>query len=95
VNQAARARKKAFITKEMMRMIRKKVLFPKGKQINWRELREIGLQELASARLKPNDEVQHDRVRDEGRESDRDVDEGHGGGFYERMVHGCLLMAQD
>lgn len=52
-------------------------------------------QELASARLKPNNKVQHNGVRGEGRKCDRDIDEGHGGGFYVWMIHRCLLMAQD
>ena len=52
-------------------------------------------QTLASTRFKSNEEVKHDAVHNDGCNSNRDVDEGHGDGFNEWMVHCCLLMTQD
>ena len=50
---------------------------------------------MASTLLKPNEEVQDNGVGRERYESDRDIDEGHRGGFDEWVVHRCFLMTQD
>ena len=95
MNHEARARKYAFITNAVVKITRKKILFSKHKSINSGEIPWVNPQELASARLKPNKEVQHNGVYGDGCKGNRNVDKGHGGGFYEWMVHRCLLMTQD
>ena len=52
-------------------------------------------QKLTSTLLKPNEEVQDSGVGRECYESDRDIDEGHCGGFNEWVVHRGFLMTQD
>lgn len=71
------------------------MLFRKCEPINQEETFGRNSQELASSCLKSDDEVQNDGIHGEGCESDRDVDESHGGSFDKRMIHGCLLMAED
>lgn len=63
--------------------------------MNLREPDWMHSQELASAYLEPNKEAQYKAVNSEGCKSDGNVDEGHCGGFYEGMIHRCLLMTQD
>lgn len=86
------ARKYAFITRDIVTTRRKKTLPGNREPINSEEMTWGDLQELVSALLKSDDEVHDDRVCGKGCKGNRDIDEGHCGGFDERVVHRCLPM---
>ena len=45
--------------------------------------------------MESDEEVQNNGVNRERCKGDRDIDESHGGGFDEWVIHRCLLMTQD
>lgn len=50
---------------------------------------------MTSACLKSNNKVQDEGVYGEGCQGDRDIDESHGGGLNEGVIHCRFPMTQD